>query len=182
MPRPTCSMRDRIRRSSCSGAHRKPVARPDVGAEHHDAALRHAVEQGLVRGKARKAEEWRRRRRPPLAVEREFRRQRCRGRFRLPPAATPCDRAGGANSCDGRRYGPRPVHAARVADVPPHCVRAGRMSRARIHVLSASRTFGVVPGHGPSSNVSTSSLASQRAASTGNACGRRAACSWHRPR
>ena len=53
-------------------AHRQPVAGPDVGAEHHDVALAHAVEQSPVRGETGKAEERTGRIAAALAVEREF--------------------------------------------------------------------------------------------------------------
>src|SRR5450830_1185417 len=53
-------------------AHRQPVAGPDVGAEHDDAALAHAVEQRAIRGKAGKAEERRDRIGAALAVDRVF--------------------------------------------------------------------------------------------------------------
>ena len=53
-------------------AHGQPVARPDVGAEHHDPARRQAIEQGRVGGKAGKAEERRRRLGRRLAVDGGF--------------------------------------------------------------------------------------------------------------
>lgn len=43
------------------GPHRQPVAGPDVGAEHDDAAPLQAVEQRLARGKAGEPEKWCRR-------------------------------------------------------------------------------------------------------------------------
>jgi hypothetical protein len=52
--------------------HRQPVAGPDIGAEHDDAAGLHPVEQRLARGKTGKAEERRGRLAPRLAISRQF--------------------------------------------------------------------------------------------------------------
>src|SRR5262249_7949778 len=49
--------------------HPLPVAGPDIRAENNQSPLAHAVEEGTVRSKARKAEEWRCRRGPRLAVK-----------------------------------------------------------------------------------------------------------------
>src|ERR1700682_410564 len=51
-------------------AHRVPIARPQVGAEHHDPAPREAVQQRWGRGKAREAEKRRSWPFDALAVER----------------------------------------------------------------------------------------------------------------
>src|ERR1043166_5361788 len=51
-------------------AHRIPVARPQVGAEHHEAARLHALEQGGRGRKAWEAEEQRARLRAGVAIDR----------------------------------------------------------------------------------------------------------------
>ncbi len=51
------------------GAHGKPVARPDVGTENHDAARRQAIEQAWFEAKAGKSEEGRRLSWPAASVD-----------------------------------------------------------------------------------------------------------------
>ena len=83
----------------------------------------------------------------------------CHGRFRPPLSPTAFGRAKGANSCGGQCYGP----SARARRANCGCAAAFRPRRKNVacthSLLRASRILGVVPGQGPSSNVSTNSLA-----------------------
>ena len=119
-----------------------------------------------IGGKAGKAEERRRRIGAPLAIERDIRRPRCRDRCRPRPWPAACDRAGGAKTCGGRSEWPS-ASSRRASCGMASVLRPTRKKVACTHsAFSASSTFGVVVGQGPSSKVSTSSFGP-----SGSVCG-----------
>ena len=166
MPRPTLSMRARMQLQFRLRRHRQPVAGPDVGAEHHDAARRHAVEQSRAGGKAGKAEERRGRIAAPLAVEREFVGLDAAIDLGLGLGRAAGGRAADAKTCDGRCEWPS-ASSRRASCGWASALRPTRKKVACTHsAFSASSTFGVVVGQGPSSKVSTSSFGA-----SGSVCG-----------
>jgi len=78
-----------------------------------------------------------------------------RDRSRPSPHPGACGRAAGGGSCDAQPCDPPRVRGGQSAAA----FLPSRKKVARTHsCLSASRTAAVVPGHGPSSKVSTTSL------------------------
>ena len=173
-------MRARIRRNSCSGAHRQPVAGPDVGAEHHDVAGLQAVEQRAVRGKAGKAEERRGRIAAALAVEREF---------VFGDAAVDLGFRLGRRHAGEQRMRKRVVaEAVALGQFPPRDLRvrfdiAAEQEERGAHAFVLERVQNFRRGARPGSVVEGEHqlLALERQGDSEIACGRPAACCWRRP-
>ena len=129
--------------------HLVPVAGPEVGAEHRDAALLQIVERLRRHFEVGKAKERRGRRRGGGAVKRRFDRRDALvdlagGVFRLHvfqiamgPGVVPDGVALGRDRC------------APVPDAPTPACRSGRMWRARIPAPAPLSTLGVVAGPRP---------------------------------
>ena len=146
--------------------HRIPVAGPEVGAEHHNAALTAGDRAWLRHLEVGKAEERRARGRGRDAVKRHFDRGNAlvdlgRGSLRLHVFEIVV-RPG--VMADGVAFGGDPSHQRR--DARRRACRSGRTWRARIR-WPAPPAPCVVAGHGPSSKVSTTSRSS-----SGRVCGK----------
>ena len=151
----------------CCRRHRIPVAGPEVGAEHGDAARSARCPASRASFQRRESERtacsgWSR---PCRAGP--FRPPRCpcrSRRWRLPASCiSDCD----GSRCDARRYDPPPPFVAPVRDVPKPACRSGRRWRARIPAPAPPASSVVVAGQGPSSKVSTTSWSS-----SGSVCGK----------
>ena len=108
--------------------HRQPVARPDVGAEHHDVAGLQPVEQRGVRGETGKAEKRRGRHRCGAGRKARIRLRRCRGRSRLPPWRAPC---GASRGCENVWW-PRLWPSASSRRAISGCASTLRPSRKKV--------------------------------------------------